>query len=514
MPEDLSIIEQQLREYPPKISQQFLDILLTMPGEEWFLPGALAILSERRENPIDWGRIATVAKSRGIYPPQLEKAVDEYRRDQNTDNQDNLVGNTGLNIINAEALRHKVFPPEKSIIEGILPTGCTVLAGRSKDGKSLMAWGLSVAIATGGAAFGTISVPPGDVLYLALEDGERRAQKRLNAQLDRAPGDVDLSRLDIVPWEAPTLGNGLEGELSKWIATKSDPRLIIIDILEKVRPRTTKSGNVYAEAYAATAPLTQLAQENNLAILVVHHVSKIRSDDIRDTISGPISLIGGADTFWVLKRTAGAPDATLSVGGRDILEQELALRFEDGFWTILGGAEEYRLSKTRQEIIHCLSESDKPQTPKQIHQILPQIGYETVKKTLQRMADDGQIMNLGHGRYGLNPSCEIPASYQEETGTYPVPGVPAVPGVPGVPGMPGDSAHGFPVPENHLLSALKTNSLEDSRDKGTAGTPDDPDMGFHPLCPSCYGDLLRDTKGFYCLICRERVLTTATAIPD
>jgi len=412
---------------------------------------------------------------------------------------------SGLRIINAEALRHKILPPETWVIDGILPAGCTVFAGRSKDGKSQLGYGIAVAVATGGAAFGAMPVAQGDVLYLALEDGERRAQKRVQAQCDRAPNTVDLSRLELVFWEAPPLGNGLERELDAWIASKAAPRLIIIDILEKVRPRAAKHGNVYAEAYAATASLTQLAQERNIAILVVHHVSKIRSEDIRDAISGPVSLLGGADTFWVLKRIAGETDATLAIGGRDVAEQELALQFKDGFWTLLGGAEQYRLSKTRQEIIQCLTECAGPQTPRQLDSMLPQIGYEAIKKTLQRMSDDGQIINLGGGRYGLRPSCDPPARDGKETDTPPVP---AVPGVPTVPEKLRDSAYTRPVPQHDATHPLKTKVFEDFGDKGTVGTPgtpDEPETAVEPLCLVCRGrDLVSDAKGHYCVTCRCR----------
>ena len=418
----VSAMEQYLDRFSSAHKKQVLDILLEyMPGDKWFQPGALALLAEYRDDPIVWGLIATVAKLRGIYPPQLEQAVDTYCRRRESCHNQPPDATSGLHIINAEALRHQILPPEIWVIEGLLPAGCTVMAGRSKDGKSQLGYNLAVAVATGGAAFGAISVVQGDVLYVALEDGERRAQKRLQAQCERARGTVDLSRLDLVLWEAPPLGSGLEAALDKWIADKANPRLIIIDILEKVRPRTAKHGNVYAEAYTATASLTQLAQERNLAILVVHHVSKIRSEDIRDAISGPVSLLGGADTFWVLKRTTGETDAALSIGGRDVAEQELALQFKDGFWTLLGGAEQYRLSKTRQDIIQCLAEGAGPQTPKQLYSALPQIGYEAIKKTLQRMAEDGQIINLGGGRYGLWPSCDTLACDGEETDTPPVP---------------------------------------------------------------------------------------------
>jgi hypothetical protein len=46
-----------------------------------------------------------------------------------------------------------------------------------------------------------------------------------------------------------------------------------------------------------------------------------------------------------VKRARGEATATLHVTGRDVLEQELALRFaaEVGTWTLLGDAAEYAI---------------------------------------------------------------------------------------------------------------------------------------------------------------------------
>ena len=73
-------------------------------------------------------------------------------------------------------------PPLNFIVEELLPAGCTLLTGKSKDGKSMMAYNLAVAVASGGKALGTYTTMPGSVWYLALEDGERRRQQRLALQ--------------------------------------------------------------------------------------------------------------------------------------------------------------------------------------------------------------------------------------------------------------------------------------------------------------------------------------------
>jgi AAA domain/Domain of unknown function (DUF3854) len=247
--------------------------------------------------------------------------------------------------ISAHDLKASNPPPLAYPVETILPAGCTVFVGRSKDGKSLAAYNLAVAVASGGLAFGTYPVTQGRVWYLALEDGERRAKQRLEDQeaLMGALSPQAEANLEFTLWEAPRLGDGLEEDLREWIETTPEARLIIIDILEKVRPLRKPNGNMYTEDYQSTAPLARIAQDHNVAILVVHHANKVNASDFRDTVSGCTSLMGGADNLWSLKRTPMNVDAILSITGRDIdEEQALAMQFQGGYWTVVGGADEYR----------------------------------------------------------------------------------------------------------------------------------------------------------------------------
>ena len=70
------------------------------------------------------------------------------------------------------------LPPIHWAIPHILPEGLTLLAGKPKLGKSWLALSMAFAVAAGGVALGTHPVTQGEVLYLALEDNERRLQSR------------------------------------------------------------------------------------------------------------------------------------------------------------------------------------------------------------------------------------------------------------------------------------------------------------------------------------------------
>src|SRR5918997_2154354 len=106
-----------------------------------------------------------------------------------------------VRIFTAAELMAGELPPVKWVVPDILPEGVTFLAGRPKLGKSWMVLGLGVAVATGGVALGTKRVERGEVLYLALEDNERRIHNRLNKLLAGRPAPPNLH----IPTEWPRL---------------------------------------------------------------------------------------------------------------------------------------------------------------------------------------------------------------------------------------------------------------------------------------------------------------------
>jgi AAA domain/Bifunctional DNA primase/polymerase, N-terminal/Primase C terminal 2 (PriCT-2) len=309
--------------------------------------------------------------------------------------------------ISARELRAKKIDPLIYVVEDILPAGCTLLTGKSKDGKSLMAYDIAVAVASDGVALGRYHVTQGSVWYLALEDGERRAQKRLQLMEKRAETslpDAALDKIEFTLWKAPRLTQGLEEDLTEWMNATPDARLVIIDILEKIRAPRKMNGNPYAEDYNPTATLTELAQQRNVAILVIHHANKLNPDDFRDSASGCMSLIGGADNYWSLRRMPQSVEGTLNIIGRDIEQElELAMQFKDGYWTVLGLSALVRISLERQAIADVLREIPRPLTPKQIASACSR-NYNTTKLLLRKMLDDGIVMQPTEGHYALSPS--------------------------------------------------------------------------------------------------------------
>lgn len=305
--------------------------------------------------------------------------------------------------MSAAELMDKELAPVRWAVSGVLPEGVTILAGKPKMGKSWLALGLCVSVAAGGRALGKIPAQCGGTLYLGLEDQERRLQRRLKKILAgrAAPDGMEIA------WSWPRLDEGGVEALRDYLQQRPDTRLIVIDTLKKIRPRDSGSRGIYDLDYEALEPLLPIAAEFGVAILVVHHLRKLEAGDPFDMISGSTGLTGGVDGALVLKRDRGKQDATLAIDGRDVEEPaELALRWDADIasWSLMGDAEEFRISNERREILDTLIRAGVPLAPKEIAERIEKADGN-VRKLLHGMRDDGQVVQRGtHPRYKYTPN--------------------------------------------------------------------------------------------------------------
>jgi AAA domain len=289
------------------------------------------------------------------------------------------------------------LPPVRWAVPDVLPEGVTILAGKPKMGKSWLGLGLCVSVAAGGRALGKIPTERGVALYLGLEDNKRRLQRRLKKILNGRSAPDGLE----VYWEWPQLDHGGVEALDSWLETHPETRLVVVDTLKKIRPRDGQSRSVYDLDYEALEPLVGLAAAHGVALLVVHHLRKLEAGDPFDMISGSTGLTGGVDGALVLKRDRGKQDATLMVDGRDIEEpSELALRWDADIasWSLMGDAEEFRMSEERRDIVNLLRRVGEPLGPKDIAQVLGR-NYGAVRVMLSEMVKDGLITSPSRGKY-------------------------------------------------------------------------------------------------------------------
>lgn len=251
----------------------------------------------------------------------------------------------------AELLSHS-FPEPVWAVPNLIPAGMSILAGRPKLGKSWLALQIAIAAGSGGQVFGE-QVRRRNVLYLALEDSERRLQDRLKQQL--CPLDASITFK--TQWPA-LIENGLDH--LQGLIEKSEFSLVIVDTL--ARWAAVRRADDEAMVVQRLSDLQRYAGRRNMAILLVDHHRKAGASsvvDVIDDVMGATAKTGMADAALGLYRQRGQQGAELKLTGRDVLERDLAVHFDHSTmsWQLLGDAAGVRANTLQGEIIEALADS-------------------------------------------------------------------------------------------------------------------------------------------------------------
>ena len=300
----------------------------------------------------------------------------------------------------AAELQGEHFEPINWVIGDLLPEGASILGGKPKVGKSWLTLGLAAAVASeSDYALGELTVSRGEVLYLALEDGKRRLQRRLRKLLGESKRWP--KRLQFYT-EWPRVDKGGIEAIDKWLDEHPTTQLVVIDTLKHIEPsELTKSNGGYRADYASITPLQHLAQRRGIAILIVTHLRKLGSDDPIDQLQGTLGLSGGIDNFYVFTRPKGSLKGTLYYRGRDVDEGEKALVWREGdsmLWRIDNEPDD------KPKAGDAVLESIRPGETVSPKELADRLGLpaDTVRKRLERLADFGQVVRLKKDTYALS----------------------------------------------------------------------------------------------------------------
>ena len=293
------------------------------------------------------------------------------------------------------------IPPPRPIVEGLLHEGMLLFGGKSKRGKSWLMLDLALAVATGSPVWQHFPTrEPQPVLYLALEDGRGRIQRRLRAI---QPGIQTTGKLQLL-YDFPLLNDGGIKRLRHYIETWHY-RLVVLDVLARVEPAARGSSDkTYHEIYRMFAPLQDLHRRHPFCLAMLTHLRKAEAEDIFDTLHGSVAYQGAQDTLWVLERPPRDAVGVLHLREKDSDDQALHVSFVDGHWEFLGHDTEVKLSQGRQAILELFEEKERPLSIDEILKGLsrPRSRYQTVRKTLHRMVQDEQLVRLDRGRYAAS----------------------------------------------------------------------------------------------------------------
>ncbi|MBT6424574.1 MAG: AAA family ATPase, partial [Bacteroidetes Order II. Incertae sedis bacterium] len=283
----------------------------------------------------------------------------------------------------AADLEHMNIPSPTFLMPGVIPQGCTVLAGKPKSGKTLFALGLAVAVARGEQACGALSVKKGAVLYVAAEGSVSDFKNRLPKILNGKPGPHNLHfKRDV------GIGSDVVDMVAEWLSVNSDAGLVVIDTLVKVSDTKHHKG-AYRSSYEDVYPWTALAEEYNVSILIITHLRKAPTDNLMDGISGGIGGPAAADTQIVVLRNGDK--LQMYSEGRNLGLTESVFRFdkESLTWIFEGAPVHEESTDIRRQIVRVMRESKKESmTPKEVSDLMGGDKYDSIRQAMPKMDAD------------------------------------------------------------------------------------------------------------------------------
>ena len=294
-------------------------------------------------------------------------------------------------------LSKKHFEEMKWIINSFLPPGVSLIAGRPKQGKSWLVLAFGLLVAAGRPVFG-YTTSKSDVLYMALEDSERRLQGRTRKLMQTHNlTDTDISGFHYCI-DAPKLGDRLEDQIADKLSQHPKIRFVIIDVLARIRSPRRGNQSVYDADYEVGQRIKKIGSlYPEVAFLIVHHQNKGQGDAL-DSISGSHGLAGGFDNTYGLVRANNGLE--LHIDGRDIEDSMPIpiLKGEDHMWTLASRADaaEIKNSDTRNAILNAMDSNET--TPKQIAE-RTSLDPNTINSSLRRMTSQGILTKVSRGQY-------------------------------------------------------------------------------------------------------------------
>jgi hypothetical protein len=303
---------------------------------------------------------------------------------------------------------HKDLPPPAEIIDRLVYQGLTILAGPPKVGKSYLALELASSVASGNFVFGHLAVKrPGKVLYLSLEDGERRVRQRTRQMAD---SDQYLDQIQMVyslpaPLSEQAAVEALDNEIHE-----GKYELVIIDTLVKAFPQDRRSHDVFRADYRQIDTLKRLADDNEVAIVVLAHTGKDEAEYALNVVAGTGGLTAAADAVLVLGKSSYG--ANLQVISRDVEEAQFALVRDarTSGWTIAAEGPGPIPVEGKQRILDALR--DGPMSSSDIQIAMVTENSSTVRSWIYRLVDEQRIVRGTDGKYRLtdlqDDVCDLP----------------------------------------------------------------------------------------------------------
>ncbi len=155
--------------------------------------------------------------------------------------------------------------PVDWIVNGMVARGTlTMLAGREKQGKSLVALAVAATVANGGGRLAEVPAQAGRVLIVDAENGEREIHRRLKSLGLRSPG-----RLEVFEARGLNLVDHLD-ELDD-VLDRYRPDLVVLDSWRSLWSGDENDAGAVA---AVLDPLRNVLRNREAGSVLIHHKGK------------------------------------------------------------------------------------------------------------------------------------------------------------------------------------------------------------------------------------------------
>ena len=321
--------------------------------------------------------------------------------------------------IKADVIANSKYEPIDWLVENIIAPGLTIIAGKSKIGKSWLVLQLSHAIEFGLEFLGR-KCAKGDVLHYSLEDGKRRIKSRWEKMCIK-PDQTHYQFRDRKP-KIPILTMGLEEEIEDWAKNVPNPKMVVIDVYVKVKKTIGKNLNAYENDNYNLQNLQTLAIKYNIGIVLVHHTKKGAETDVFDEINGSAGIQSNMDSMIVIasSRKSGKNSVFHCIPkDAEQLEFEIGMN-EMMIWEDKGPVGSANLTTLQKALIDCVNKlydgnvgegKGTPVAAKNIIKVIQEddnlnaerqwkpYTKEDINKTLERLVEKMDLRKVKRGLY-------------------------------------------------------------------------------------------------------------------
>lgn len=310
-----------------------------------------------------------------------------------------------LEIFSAADLENEDLPDVEWIIDDLIPVGLSMIAGDPKEGKSFFALQMAIDKANGEKFLGKFHTQKADVLFLGLEDNRRRLKKRMKDMDLGNPPNLFMS----TKWEQQSRG-GLD-DLVDVLNNNSNLKLVVIDTFGHFRDDINSNNKtMYQEEVKQLRQIKSIAEEYQIAILLVHHLRKTDGKNVFEKFLGSVGVYATLDAAIGMESGKALNEKVISFNSRDAEFATFSIFREPSTCVFTADpSEKVVQNETVLKIIQLLEFESRPMRSKEIEIALGQEGIcdNTVRSWLRKMKASGQIINIEHGLYVLPHFIEL-----------------------------------------------------------------------------------------------------------